>query len=394
MKSRGGKDSFDNCIPLCFNCHGDMRSVDHRHPKGRKYTESELKNHRDSWYANLAGQRSSAKVPIADDEVILDTKIRWSADAVLINRIGCPCVVAAVICRSPRPAKIRGLELRLRGFNPILDVQAGFGEDFGYKPPPKKHQRNDAFVVELIPLARPNAEHGFVLQRDDVVEFALPLHTPLLSKLDEFAGPRFTLHAEFFDGDFREVASGTTIKDHLLALRSIQGGRPSCLKVPIRFSLKVANAGLPSIGPVGKVNAKPIHFHSNRDDDSSPRIDAMISICRHLVDQSQRSGSFEVTVGMDAPITNEPISELKRRSFGIGLGERTFPVSLSELTSIVRLTGTQFTLSKMGSDKMKEWDHPRIRSLLGLSPSDQAIEEVLTCLELRCPPPYSANRAG
>src|SRR5436190_14761111 len=67
MKSRGGKDSFDNCIPLCFNCHGDMRSVDHRHPKGRKYTESELKNHRDSWYANLAGQRSSAKVPIADD---------------------------------------------------------------------------------------------------------------------------------------------------------------------------------------------------------------------------------------------------------------------------------------------------------------------------------------
>jgi hypothetical protein len=31
-----------------------MRSYDHKHPKGTKYSASELKKHRDSWYARVA----------------------------------------------------------------------------------------------------------------------------------------------------------------------------------------------------------------------------------------------------------------------------------------------------------------------------------------------------
>lgn len=58
--TEGGKDILENCIPLCFDCHGDMRSYDHRHPKGTKYTPSELKGHRDKWYAKAAGAISLA----------------------------------------------------------------------------------------------------------------------------------------------------------------------------------------------------------------------------------------------------------------------------------------------------------------------------------------------
>jgi hypothetical protein len=50
QRSKGGPDTFENCIPLCFDCHADMRSYDHKHPKGRKYTEAELVAHRDEWY--------------------------------------------------------------------------------------------------------------------------------------------------------------------------------------------------------------------------------------------------------------------------------------------------------------------------------------------------------
>ena len=49
--SEGGDDTLENCIPLCFDCHGDMRSYDHHHPKGTKYTLSELRQHRDAWYS-------------------------------------------------------------------------------------------------------------------------------------------------------------------------------------------------------------------------------------------------------------------------------------------------------------------------------------------------------
>lgn len=46
----GGEDTAENAIPLCFDCHADMRSYDHQHPKGTKYSEQELRNHRDRWY--------------------------------------------------------------------------------------------------------------------------------------------------------------------------------------------------------------------------------------------------------------------------------------------------------------------------------------------------------
>ena len=54
-KSEGGEETFENCIPLCFDCHADQKSYDHKHPKGTKYSREELKGHRDKWY-KLAGQ--------------------------------------------------------------------------------------------------------------------------------------------------------------------------------------------------------------------------------------------------------------------------------------------------------------------------------------------------
>jgi hypothetical protein len=49
----GGEDTLANCIPLCLDCHADMRSYDHKHPKGTKYTPAELRRHRDEWYAKV-----------------------------------------------------------------------------------------------------------------------------------------------------------------------------------------------------------------------------------------------------------------------------------------------------------------------------------------------------
>jgi 5-methylcytosine-specific restriction endonuclease McrA len=42
QKADGGDDSFENCIPLCFDCHADVGSYNAQHPKGRKYSKAEL----------------------------------------------------------------------------------------------------------------------------------------------------------------------------------------------------------------------------------------------------------------------------------------------------------------------------------------------------------------
>jgi HNH endonuclease len=46
QKKIGGLDTFENCLPLCFDCHADVMQYNPNHPKGKKYSFSELKGHR------------------------------------------------------------------------------------------------------------------------------------------------------------------------------------------------------------------------------------------------------------------------------------------------------------------------------------------------------------
>lgn len=51
--SKGGDDTLENCIPLCLNCHALVGHYNEKHPKGRKYSENELKKYRDNWYVQV-----------------------------------------------------------------------------------------------------------------------------------------------------------------------------------------------------------------------------------------------------------------------------------------------------------------------------------------------------
>lgn len=58
----GGKSAIDNCIPLCFNCHADVGHYNPKHPKGTKYSHSELRKHRDNWFQAMAELAATEKL--------------------------------------------------------------------------------------------------------------------------------------------------------------------------------------------------------------------------------------------------------------------------------------------------------------------------------------------
>lgn len=76
----GGDDSVDNCIPLCLNCHAEVKAYNPRHPKGRKYTEAELKGHRDKYYAQY-GTISNVPSAIDATDAFMDWFDRSASDA-------------------------------------------------------------------------------------------------------------------------------------------------------------------------------------------------------------------------------------------------------------------------------------------------------------------------
>lgn len=49
-RNKGGEDTEENGIPLCFDCHAEVGAYDPQHPKGRRFTESELRSHKQQWF--------------------------------------------------------------------------------------------------------------------------------------------------------------------------------------------------------------------------------------------------------------------------------------------------------------------------------------------------------
>ena len=52
IKSATTENSADigNAIALCFDCHAEVDHYDSSHPKGPRFTSSELRAHRDQWF--------------------------------------------------------------------------------------------------------------------------------------------------------------------------------------------------------------------------------------------------------------------------------------------------------------------------------------------------------
>jgi len=45
----GGTDKIDNAIPVCLECHAEIHCYNIAHPRGRKFTPEELRQHKEQW---------------------------------------------------------------------------------------------------------------------------------------------------------------------------------------------------------------------------------------------------------------------------------------------------------------------------------------------------------
>lgn len=75
QRADGGKDTFDNAIALCFDCHSEIGSYNPKHPKGNKYSTGELKKIRDENYEKISNLPRNAKtISVNDEKLLLEFK--------------------------------------------------------------------------------------------------------------------------------------------------------------------------------------------------------------------------------------------------------------------------------------------------------------------------------
>lgn len=88
----GGPDTFENCIPLCFDCHAEVGHYNQKHPKGRRFSASELRQHRDAWYASVASTRTPMLVHPPSQRRDWRNVLRWNLSIPLALAMQWVCV--------------------------------------------------------------------------------------------------------------------------------------------------------------------------------------------------------------------------------------------------------------------------------------------------------------
>jgi hypothetical protein len=63
--AKGGADTFENAIVLCFDCHADAGHYNDNHPRGTKYSSIELKRAKEEWFAIVKANK--VKHPLVED---------------------------------------------------------------------------------------------------------------------------------------------------------------------------------------------------------------------------------------------------------------------------------------------------------------------------------------
>ena len=84
-----------------------------------------------------------------------------------------------------------------------------------------------AFVVNLIPLAQPNAQEGFVLNLDDVCRFFYPLPIPATTLALRAKPEEVSVGVRFFDDTERTLLTGREAQDLLRGLFEVYKDKPA-----------------------------------------------------------------------------------------------------------------------------------------------------------------------
>jgi hypothetical protein len=62
QESKGGQNTYENAIPLCFDCHADAGHYNEEHPIGTKFSIPELKEARNNWYQYVKNNSIPEKI--------------------------------------------------------------------------------------------------------------------------------------------------------------------------------------------------------------------------------------------------------------------------------------------------------------------------------------------
>lgn len=277
-----------------------------------------------------------------NDRVRLSVKLTQPGDLEVMEQIGCASMIVAVKSESTRVAKIKGAIVALQGVDLIPQFEKGFGASFNYVPVPGGPP--PVLAIDLVPLSKPNSSDGFILERDDVARFAMPIQVPILHLFPKAPSQDVWIAVQYFDESEETVLRGLPIQNTIADLIAMWGDKIQTLKAPLIFNLRSTSKVLPGNPELmGKTNPNAVVFFP---DDTPPDVRRQLEAKQHIISIGfpvyalmASDGSKTVMVqspdGLLLPIlTSKEIAEEYKRDSGLDVELKELP-TLDELRKFV-----------------------------------------------------------
>ncbi len=247
LATEGGADTLENAIPLCFDCHADMRSYDSKHPKGTKYTENELKRHRDNWFKKVEGISGLARPEeaAATDNMVYEALVKvlpWDGSLHFIrhnNFAGFPFELERLKdlyefeyeCESPSfefiDPDLEGLRVSLRDhivkFKKLLEYETFTTNTIGWNSVPAEWEHEQSERFERIVNGLHNATKLVCDSYDSLVKLATrKLGTIPALRLGAEQSGKAKEHDDFLENLKETVENSYTIHQRVTLSPNIQ----------------------------------------------------------------------------------------------------------------------------------------------------------------------------
>ncbi len=193
-----------------------------------------------------------------EDQPSVEAKLSLTTQDDILKRIGCPCMVVRIIGMSERASRISAVEASLVVDQTFVEaMESGFGMKMSHgispnSPPPKFHVclfRNGEASVEI------------KLERDDVVEFLLPVPFTPYEHFLRAPSQDVEIAMKLTNGERKILATGLEVQEMIRSLIHLQGNRLHGPHVTMQMGMTVSTKKIPAVAErVGTVNPNPINF--------------------------------------------------------------------------------------------------------------------------------------
>jgi hypothetical protein len=192
----------------------------------------------------------------ADEEIIIEGRLHIGGGEKALKKFGTVGLCLDVMCKSKRPAKIRAAFLVLEGEGFAAKLHKGFGAEFKVGVPGMP----EYLSVEFLRNSRRTNSEGYVLERDDVCHFVLPLWAGILMEFLNGPAEKVSIRVQFFDNSERIVLQGEMVQGTLRDFIKVEGKKGRKPKHQGKISLTVTTTSPEGSIQEGQVNQHGFSF--------------------------------------------------------------------------------------------------------------------------------------